>query len=241
MEVFITRSKYVAETISVFADFSLVFPSGVTITGLPVVTITMDWGTDPTPSNTLYEGVSISNGLVVEQRIRLGIPGNIYRITTSTTASDGNIYEISTSLAILPNDGNATPTWLPLWETTQLYPYEAGPDSLQGFSLLQHGRFVQSAYFIPNEDIQGGFLPVSGILRQAGVFYDVPAEGIQGSSILFSGSMIPSNVVSYTIPYEGIKGSTVLISGTFTGHGIAYSSGPDSIQGYSILISGTLA
>lgn len=241
MEVFITRSKYVAETISIFADFSSVFPSGITITGLPVVTITMDWGTDPTPSDILYEGVSISNGLVVEQRVRLGIPGCIYRITTSTTASDGNTYEIRTSLAILPNDGNATPTWLPLWESSQLYPYEDGPDSIQGFSLLQSGRFVQSAYFIPHEDIQGGFLPISGQLRIAGIFYDVPAESLQGASILFSGSLIPSNVVPYTIPYEGIKGSTVLISGTFVGHGLPYASGPDSIQGYSILISGTLA
>ncbi len=201
----------------------------------------MDWGTDPTPSDILYEGVSISNGLVVEQRIRLGIPGNIYRITTSTTASDGNTYEVSTCLAILPNDGNATPTWLPLWESSQLYPYEAGPDSIQGLSLLQSGRFVQSAYFIPHEDINGAYLPVSGTFRAAGIYYDIVAEGVQGTTILFSGSLIPSNVVTYNIPYEGIQGTTVLVSGTFTGNGIGYRIPSDNIQGYSILVSGTLS
>lgn len=241
MEIFITRAKYEAETIPVIADYSLLLPSGVTIVGTPTVSVDLFWGTDNNPTNILYGSVTLPNSTSVQQNIRLGVPGNIYNITFSVIGTDSNAYNIVTHLAILPDSQNAVPNYFPYWFSSGIYPIENGPESIQGYTVPFGGRFVQSAYFIPHEDIQGFSILAAGTLTLVVVPYSIPHEDIQGSSILFSGFLVYQNTVSYSIPSDGIKGATVLISGTFTGNVIEYHIPYESIQGSTVLISGTLA
>ena len=107
-------SKYEAETVSIILSFAEDLPAGDSILGTPTITVSLLTGTDTNPSNMLYGVVSIHNGTDVEQRFRLGIPGNIYYILYQVVTTNGLRFEKDCYLAIIPVEGNAVPLWLPL-------------------------------------------------------------------------------------------------------------------------------
>lgn len=235
-------SKYTAETVSIVLSFADLLSPGDTITGTPVITVTVYTGTDSNPSNLLYQLPTVTKGSVVEQRFRLGIPGVIYHILFTIQTVAGDTFDKESYLAILPEDGTAIPSWVPLWESTALYPYLEAPEYIQGRHLLVGGRLAWVAYPIPAEPIQGSIELVSGdLIYQSSVDYPIPHEDIQGASILVLGDLVYQTTVPYDIPHEDIKGGVALISGILTGHGIGYNTPHEDIQGTTILTSGTLA
>ena len=124
MQYIVQDAKYRAETISAIISFANVFSSGEVITGTPVVTVSVLSGIDPAPSDMLYGGVTVTGGDTVEQRFRLGVLGCIYEIVYEVVTNLGNTISKNFYLAILPNNDAAVPLWLPIWETSQLYPIE---------------------------------------------------------------------------------------------------------------------
>lgn len=237
MDTLITRSKYVAETISIVVNFADVLPAGHTIQGAPTVTVSLDTGTDNDPSNILYLGVSIHQGTKVEQRFRLGIPGTIYTITFRVF--DGYTYfEKETYLAILPNVGTVSPNYQYLYLTTNLYPLQA-QDSISAFFHAQDGTFTigqtwqQEQFligFLPNdgsfefgqlftttlpEELQVDFQPLDGYLTSALVTYTCPPEMFKSDFAPLDGTLTPGQVF-YTCPPENINVAFTPLDGTFT-------------------------
>lgn len=237
----VQQSKYISDTISIVLSFADLLSPGDTISGVPVITVTVSSGVDSNPSNLLYEGVSVTQGSIVEQRFRLGVPGVIYHILYSVVTVAGETLEKDTLLAILPEGTDVTPTWMPLWETTQLYPYEYGPESFISYHVLTSGRLHQGLYAIPPEGIITRQSLLSGTLTyQNTVTYVIPPESYKATQVLISGTLTYQNTVTYVIPPESIKTYHILISGTLEGSGVSYAIPYESFKATHILTGGTL-
>ena len=237
---FVQGSKYLSETVSIVLDFSDLFQSGEVIVGTPVVTVTLVSGTDSSPADLLYQGVTVTFNTVVEQRFRLGVEGNIYNVTYQVVTNLGHDFEKSCYLAIVPNEGEAVPNWLSLWETTPLYPYYTG-DSMKASHVLSGGRLVQTVYRVPADSIKAGHLLNFGLLTPTNVLsYTVRLDGIQAGHLPISGILLPSNAINYSIPADGTTNRHILISGTLIGAGVSYTIPADGIQVGHLLTGGTL-
>lgn len=229
------------ETISIIVSFADLLSPGDMITGLPSITVTVASGIDPSPTSLLYMATIVRGGLTVEQRFRLGLSGVIYQINFTVGTTQGNRLSKECYLAILPDEGMALPTWLPLWESTQLYPVEVPLESLSGSSLFLSGILIQIVinYAYGPESIKGSAAFNSGTLVNPIITYPYSYEAIQGSSAFTSGTLV---VVVITYPYssENLKGNAALLSGTLVVIVIPYSYSFEAIQGSASFISGTL-
>lgn len=235
---FVSESKYRAETISIIVSFSDLLPSGTTIIGAPVITVTLDTGLDPNPSNILYQGVTITNGNTIEQRFRLGVIGCIYQINFSVTNNAGQTFDKDSYLAILPDDNNAVPAWLPLWETTQLYPYQQ-LESANSFVYWNSGTLRQQVYDFGPEGDKSFILWVGGTLVTFGISYNNPHEDIKGFTQWISGTLTPVGII-YNNPHEDLKAGVAWISGTLIGAGLFYANPHEDLKGNILWIGGTL-
>lgn len=236
----VQASKYESETISIIISFADVISAGDSITGVPVITPTVAIGVDTNPSNILYEGVSIIGGTAVEQRFRLGVPGTIYQLNYKINTVSGDYFEKECYLAIVPSDGTTIPEWLPLWESTQLYPIQDS-ESLQGNSILLTGtlQVIVINYPYSYEAIQGTSSFSSGILHVVTLPYSYSYEALQGSSSFISGTLVVV-VIPYSYSSEDLKGNSAFLSGTLTVVVIPYSYSYEALQGSAIFTSGTL-
>ena len=240
MEYFIQESKYEAETISIVVSFLDLFSSGEIISGLPAITVTLFTGTDPSPSNILYGVADIVGNVSVSQKIRLGVPGVIYHITFKVATNLGNTFEKETCLAILPEDATAIPLWLPVWESTQLYPYML-QDGVSAGQVLTGGRLAQTVYTIPSEGIFPVITMLSGVLTYLNnITYNIPHEDISALHLLQSGILTYINNAQYDIPHEDIKTFQLLIGGSLNGVGVSYIIPSEGISTAQILTGGTL-
>lgn len=241
MENFISGSKYVPETVSIIVSFSDILPTGDTITGLPSITISVVSGVDPSPSTLLYMASIVRDGQTVEQRFRLGLPGVIYSINFTVLTTLGNRLAKECYLAILPNEGITIPEWLPLWESTQLYPVEHPTESLQGNAVALSGTLIQVIinYAYGPESLQASSAFASGTLIVVVIPYSYSFEAIQGNSSFTSGTLVVV-VISYSYSHEDIKGNAAFLSGTLIVVVIPYSYSYESLQGSSVFTSGTL-
>lgn len=234
----IQGSKYVAETISLIISFADLMSSGDTISGTPVISVDVATGTDPNPSNILYSTTSVTHGTTVEQRFRLGIPGVIYHIVYSIQTVAGDTFEKETYLAILPDEDNAVPNWLPLWKLTQLYPYVYGPEYLQGRTTASSGSLRQTS--IPySEFIQGRMFPTSGTLNSVSTITYSYTELMQGRTYPTTGTLTFLNTVTYSYT-ESIKGAIFPVTGSLNASGLFYNMAPEYIQGKIVPSTGTL-
>lgn len=239
MQNFIEQSKYQAETISVVTSFAGELVGGDTITGTPNITITVYTGVDSNPSALLYGTPSVSNGQVVDQKIRQGISGVIYQITFTVQTLAGQTFDKECYLAILPDEDSAVPNWLPLWETTQLYPYQSGPDAVTSSLSLTHLGLAY--YVIPPEYVASTLAITSATLIVFGsLTYNIPHEDVQSSLQVVSGTLVPFGSITYNIPYEGTTSNLAVLSGTLIATGLTYNIPHEDIQSSLTLISGTL-
>lgn len=236
MQHFVEGSKYQVETISIVQSFLDMMEAGDSITGTPTISVTVSSGIDPTPSLILYEGVTVTNGNTVEQRFRTGIPGVIYHITFTILTAYGYNLDKSCYLAILPEDGIAIPNFLPLWESTQLYPIYAVEQYKAQLSLTGGGLIIIVIPYSFLDSYQTSLSLLSGNLHNIVVPYSL-SEQYKASLLLSSGTL-----VEIVIPYalsEQYKTSLALISGTLTVVVIPYSL-YDSYQTSLSLTSGSL-
>lgn len=236
MENFVTRSKYVSETISILVDFADVLYAGQTIQGTPTVSIALETGDDPAPANILYLGVSVRNGTVVEQRFRLGVPGVIYEITWEISTGGGEAFERTTYLAILPNVGSAAPNHQYLFLTSQLYPLQA-QDSLGVSFAPQNGSWYIAQTWV-QDYLQVSFAPLSGTFTPGQIFYTTVAESIKVSFSVADGTFTLGQVFYTSIP-EQLKVSFAPLDGTITVGQIFYTTKSDEVQVSFLPLSGT--
>ena len=236
----VQASKYEVETISIIISFADVISAGDSITGIPVITPNVATGIDINPSNILYEGVSVIGGTAVEQRFRLGVPGTIYQLNYQVQTVAGDTFEKECYLAILPNDGTVIPEWLPLWESTQLYPIQPS-EWIQGTSQFLSGtlQVVVINYSYSYEAVQGTANFTSGTLIEVVVTYTYSYEALQGSSSFTTGTLVVV-VIPYSYSSENIQGSSAFLSGTLTVVVIPYNYSSENIQGSASFTSGTL-
>lgn len=237
---FVNGSKYRAETVSIVVSFSDLLTDGDYIVGTPVISVTVESGTDPSPADLLYLGVSVTKGSVVTQRFRLGIEGVIYHIVFQIATHLGDTLEKACFLAIRPNEGAAVPTWLPLWESTQLYPVTPLSENIQGALVITGGQLyvIIINYICPPENMQGSIIITGGYLRSPIVAYICPPEDIQGALIITGGTLV---VVQ--IPYtfmESMAGAISIISGTLVTVVISYNYSSENMQGALTITGGTL-
>jgi len=233
-------SKWQAETISIILSFSDVIQPGDSIVGTPTITITVLTGQDSNPSNLLYEGVTVYSGVSVEQRFRLGLPGNIYQILYKIVTVAGDTFEKDCYLAILPDEDSAVPNYLPLLESTNLYPYEAGPDSIK--SAINWIAATLIGYKIPAEYIESFVNWQSATLITYGsITYAVTGDYISSSPALLSGTLVIYGSISYSVSGDGISSNAAMLSGTLVGTGISYHNPYESIQSSVTFVGGTLS
>lgn len=235
MENFVTRSKYVSETISIIVDFADVLPAGTTIQGTPVISVALDTGTDPSPTGILYLGAFVhANGTTVEQRFRLGIPGVIYGITWQV--SNGSIsLEKFTYLAILPNVGNANPIFSPIYETSCLYPYELFDSLSSGVNFFHASLGYKGLPEAITSQVYFNTCFINGSL----VTYANGPEGLQ-SSIVWALGNVGGTTSSYVNPAENLKSSVAWISGSIVGTFISYQNPAENLKSSIIWYSGSL-
>lgn len=221
MENFVTRSKYVSETISIIVDFADVLPAGQTIQGTPVINVALDTGDDPTPASILYLGVSVTNGTIVEQRFRLGVPGVIYEITWQVISTSNEVFEKTTYLAILPNIGSVAPNHQYLFLTSELYPLQAQDFFSISFS-SQNGTFTIGQTW-ETEEFQVSFFPQNGLLTPGQVFYTSTPDQFQVSFSVNNGTFTVGQLF-YTSTPDQFQVSFAPLNGTFTEGQVFYTN-----------------
>ena len=238
MSLYTSDSKTVYETKSYIGDFRDVLVSGETFTSY-TVTVTVFSGDDLNPSNLLYQGINVHPGYI-EQRIRLGVPGNIYSIKFEVVTSLGNKYDKVTRLAVLPQDGNAVPVFTNIYYTSWPYPIEYAEiiksDVLPYyFNLLLNPRWAES--------VKNNISPVVGSLPVGTIYYNnYPPESIKSTILPIGGLLISNSAIIYNNPAEGIKNNVAAISGTLIITMVYYVNyQPENIKSTISPQGGTLA
>lgn len=239
MQNFIEGAKYRAETVSITSSFADVLPAGQVITGTPSVIVTVVTGFDASPNAILYQGCNVIANTGVDQKVRLGVTGVIYHIEFQVVSTSGLVFEKDCYLAILPDDDSAVPTWLPLWEATQLYPYQDGPDSVRSGMVWVAGALHNVLYHNPPEAIQSRMGWITGTLIIVGVTYHNPHEDMQSYIVWNTGTLITVGV-RYDNPHEDVKSNVAWITGTLINQGILYHNPHEDIQSTMDWTAGTL-
>lgn len=228
--------KRVIEVVDISFDFSDDLLPGETFTA-NLTQVSLYSGIDPTPSDLLYQTVSVV-GNVCTQKIKAGVVGVIYDVVLGITTSTGRIVQQATRVAILPDNTPATPTYIPLYFTSRVYPVDVSEyyvlpniSILDGHSLenpltvewiqcsiaMQDGALYTSAvsYNIPHEDMQAIPIILDGTLFGTTTTYNMLAEGVLPVISMSDGSLYGA-VVSYDIPYESIQSAIAITNGTLT-------------------------
>ena len=237
MIYFVEQEKYRTECISIFFNFTDVL-AGDTISGVGTITVTVFTGIDASPSLILYKLPLTSLGTLIEQKVYLGIPGTIYDITCSVTTVGGKVWEKHCNLAILPNDGNAVPSYQEIWETSNLYPYELW-ESLKGFTQLMGGT-LRTTVFSYTDSLKGFTTFLGGTLLTPPTQQYTWNENLKGNTQIIGGTLLNPPTQQYTY-YESLKGGIAVVGAILTpGSGINYTY-YESLKGTTTVTGGTLA
>lgn len=95
-----TISKKVGETANVTFNFAASLAASETIS-TQTVTATVYSGVDASPS-ALISGAATASGVVVTQKLTLGVSGVIYQLLCSITTSLGQTLQQSSYFAVVP-------------------------------------------------------------------------------------------------------------------------------------------
>lgn len=235
MEFLVYRSKYVAETITIPIDFYDLLPVGNVIVGTPTITVSVFSGEDTNPSNLLYLGVSVQNNTVVWQRFRLGLPGVIYFITY--LVYDGtHYYEKGTYLAILPDVGNAVPSYLTYWFTSDLYPLQAQDSFKVTFSPKNGTWYVGQTW--AQDTFKVNFSPQNGTFSSSQVFYTTKPEQFKVFFSIGNGTFVIGQLF-YTTKPEQFKVSLAPLNGTFVQGQVFYTTRAETFKVSFSVLNGT--
>lgn len=230
----VTSSKYKNETISIVLDFSDILKSGETVSSCSF-SISLLSGVDSSPDNILYQ-TCIITGTRVDQRFRLGIPGCIYEIVWQVSGSLGSLVEKITPLAILPQDGLATPQFTFIYLTSSLYPYNEG-DYVSVTPYPKHGTALGA--YIEQTVIMAQ--PSSGTLYGGQVSYTCPAEVYADVIVTPVLGSVYGSQGTYTSPAEGYNTQCSPILGSLFGSSISYTPQMDIMSVSVSPASGTIS
>lgn len=234
----ITRSKTINETISLIADFRDFLVGGEVRVG-QTVSVEVFTGDDPAPEAILYQGITITQGAVLEQRFKEGLPGVIYSILFTLTTDADNTYEWKTRLAVLPNTNTAVPVFDVVYLTSMLYPIPA-EEWLQTSVEMQSGLF----WFNPT-DVE---TLSTSINMQDGFFYPqlnpytLPPSDFLSTAIAMQDGELYPQLVSYTLPpSDFVTTNIAMLDGTWAFVGIYYTLPPSDFVATNItMLDGTL-
>jgi hypothetical protein len=177
----------------------------------------------------LYMVPEIHKGYLIEQRIKLGVPGVIYTLLTSALTSAGNTYERTTRIAVLPNLDTAYPVFIPYYVTSQPYPINA-TETVQSPSIVSIFGKLNYQPSLGPDIIRGSFVVSNFDLYGSGTSYAIPFDAAQGA-IAVSEIDIYGSGTSYSIPFDSITGDTAVLDIFLYGAGVSYSIDPDNIRG----------
>lgn len=232
----ILPTKRVIDVRPFIADFAPFLASGETISSVFVV-VSVYTGEDASPSDLLYLPADI-NGTEVEQRLRAGIPGNIYQVTMTVTTSEDNELSAEAFQAVIPDGVPAFDIFIPFPLTTTPYPlnlfddFESGASIRDAYDLqpdigafelalsVLSGTLRDQLQFYSNwpaEALDHSLsIPASGELRTVLLSYSNAApEGIDHSLAFGSGNLLRAALIAYTLwPAEGFDHSCSILSGS---------------------------
>lgn len=236
MENFVTRSKYVSETISIIVDFADVLPAGQTIQGTPTVNVALDTGDDPTPASILYLGVSVTNGTVVEQRFRLGVPGVIYEITWQVVSTSNEVFEKTTYLAILPNIGSVAPNHQYLFLTSELYPLQVQDTFSVSYQVLNGAWNIGQTW--QTEKFQVSFSALNGLFTPGQIFYTSTPDQFKVLFAVNNGIFMVGQLFYSSTP-DQFKVDFAPLNGTLVEGQVFYTSPAEKFQVFFQPLNGT--
>lgn len=216
-------------------DFSQWLDSGESVTAAQL-SVSLFTGTDPDPAAILYLDPEILNN-VVTQRIREGIPGNIYTITMEVTTNLGNELTAETVQAVLPDGVPAEDIYIPLFLTSRPYPlndieaFESGSTTVKGFIVLVDLDAFDHSVSLTASNLRN-------ILRQ---YSNWPAEAIDHASSLQAGTMKDILLTYSDWPAEAIDHSCSFTASSLRNLLILYTNWPAEAVDHSCsLVSGSL-
>lgn len=230
----VTSSKYKNETISIVLDFSDLLKSGETVASCSF-SISLLSGIDFSPDSILYQ-TCIITGTRVDQKLRLGIPGCIYEIVWQVSGSSGSLVEKITPLAILPQDGLATPQFTFIYLTSSLYPYNE-EDYVLVTSYPKHGTALGA--YIEQTVIMAR--PSLGTLYGGQVSYTYPAEAYADVIVAPVLGSVYGSQGAYTSPAEGYNTQFSPILGSIFGSSLSYNPQTEIISVSVSPISGAIS
>jgi hypothetical protein len=238
----VREAKYRTEIVTFVWDFSEHINSGDSIVDTPITEILVSSGTDNDPSEMILGPAVVTNGMIVSQRIRKGIPGTIYTVTITVHTVQDETFEDLAYLAILPLPN----LYFTFFLETMLYPIEMYYESLETSLHLLSGKILDTIPIGP-DGIVSDITLVSGTLFGAPIYYTMTVldtgpngnEALQSFITLISGTLIGGGI-TYTMRTEGITASIHLIDGTLFGNPLNYDMTTEGINSYITLIDGTL-
>jgi len=239
----IREAKYRLEIVTFIWDFSDHLDPGDTIVSA-VADVLVSSGNDDNPLDLLKGSPVITNGTIISQRIRRGIPGTIYTITITVTTVGGDVFEDYAYLALLPLPSFTFSFFL----VTQLYPIEMYYERLVSSVNLIDGKIFDSIIMVP-EGIVSSVTLGSGTLFGGSLSYAMTTlnsggpngnEGIISSLTLINGTLFGSPMSYNMISGEGLVSSVALGTGTLFGSPLTYTMTSEGIKSYLTLLGGTL-
>lgn len=231
---YIQRAKRRVDIWDIEVSFADLLEAGETITSVSVL-VSIFTGEDPDPTHIL-DGSPTVTGTLVEQTVKLGVPGVIYQLVFLATTDQDNVYERECRLAIRPNPYLYLTTFL----TTTVYPIQFRDDFV-GASEDLSGALL---YKFPLDHLDTVPEPiVSGQLRPMIQAYDNwPPEAIDTLSGALQSGELRQILKSYNDwPPEGVDSAGAIQSGELKDILIQYSNWPaEGLDCVGGILSGTL-
>lgn len=234
-DLIVWPSKKVIELITLEYDLLEQLPDGVVIFDVVASSIVFQGYPDIAAASMLWLPPVIA-GSNIQQKVRNGIPGNVYNIQFDIRLSDGQQWFKTFRLAITPNNTPAVPITIPLFFTSRPYPYNY-QENITGSSTMINGSFL----FAPNpmEDLRGSISMLFGGLSNGLTTYNYNYEDLMGSLAMMSGSVDPGLMV-YNYQFEDLTGSISMRNGTIAVILVTYTYSYEDLLGSMTMISGTL-
>jgi len=241
----VREAKYRTEIVTFVWDFREHINPGDTIVGVPSVEVLVSSGTDADPNHMILGLPVVTQGTIVSQKIRRGIPGTIYTITITVNTEQEDIFEDLAYLAILPLPNLHFTFFL----ETQLYPIELYYESLSTEVSLIGGYIFPSIIMEP-EGITSEVTLADGTLFGGPLSYAMTIldnlgpnghEALQSFVTLINGVLFGTVITYNMIQGEGLLSSITLIDGILFGSPINYTLTTEGLESFLTLIDGTLA
>lgn len=213
-------SKKVVDVRPFMVDLEQWLETGETISSVEV-TVTMYTGTDPDPSDLLFLPAEV-DGTVVHQRLKAGIPGNIYIVTMDVLTTDARHFLIDAYQAVLPNGVPAEDLYLPFYYTSRPYPLETLEGVTPGITF--------PTGFLVTPDL--GELVVAIAIQNAELYDNLESyvnglpEGINCALSLQSGTLVVVLITYSNWPWEGVNVGLALQAGSLVNQLVTYPNWP---------------